>query len=126
MFEPSIWSQPECRKLAPHAVHVPSMVSIGYTHRHGFILCRRKLANLGLKEALAPQGEGFRFGRPGAARDVGRRRAPVDGTYLLLQGVDHPFAVVVKSEARRVGKECGLTCRSRLWLYHQQQNKRIN
>src|SRR3546814_3238771 len=81
MFEPSIWSQPECRKLAPHAVHVPSMVSIGYTHRHGFILCRRKLANLGLKEALAPQGEGFRFGRTEAARDVARRRAPVDGTY---------------------------------------------
>src|SRR3546814_17490659 len=74
------------------------MVSIGYTHRHGFILCRRKLANLGLKEALAPQGEGFRFGRTEAARDVARRRAPVDGTYLLLQGVDQPFAAVVHVE----------------------------
>src|SRR3546814_9939187 len=74
------------------------MVSIGYTHLHGFILCRRKLANLGLKEALAPQGEGFRFGRTEAARDVARRRAPVDGTYLLLQGVDQPFAVVVHVE----------------------------
>src|SRR3546814_14635033 len=98
MFEPSIWSQPEGRKLAPHAFHVPSFVSICYTHRQGFILCRRKLANLGLKEALAPQGEGFRFGRTEAARDVARRRAPVDGTYLLLQGVDQPFAVVVHVE----------------------------
>src|SRR3546814_16543531 len=62
------------------------------------MLCRPKLAILGLKEALAPQGEGFRCGRTEAARDVARRRAPVDGTYLLLQGVDQPFAVVVHVE----------------------------
>ena len=47
------------------------------------------------------------------------RKAGVRTTPILLEGVPHELiARTARSEERRVGKECGLLCRSRWSPYH--------
>lgn len=65
-----------------------------HTHTGSFYAVSGELVNLGMKEALAPKGEGFRFGRTQEASNIARCRAPIDGTDLFLQCIDQPFAVV--------------------------------
>src|SRR3546814_18984681 len=56
-------------------------------------------------------------------RELARVRGAIDllpqnlREVLLLRGVDD-VRQAERSEARRVGKECGSTCRSRVWGYH--------
>src|SRR3546814_6632143 len=44
----------------------------------------------------------------------------VQGRFTYRSGLDgaEKLLSVKRSEGRRVGKECGSTCRSRLWPYH--------
>src|SRR3546814_5843745 len=63
-------------------------------------------ANEKLQEALI-------LAEPGDVVELGA------GTWTLTDGLSlHVDNVTVRSEARRVGKECVRTCRLRWWPYH--------
>src|SRR3546814_15368304 len=67
---------------------------------------------------MAVHDEGFGAVQPIAAA-LDRRRGQLDPAHV-------PAAVVLRSEERRVGKECVSTCRSRWSPYHYNKKKQTN
>src|SRR3546814_11133208 len=93
---------------------------------------RARGRELGLPESLVGRhpfpGPGLAIRIPGpVSRDKAEILRKADAVYLdairkagLYDAIWQAFAVLlpVRSEERRVGKECVSTCRSRWWPYH--------
>src|SRR3546814_15575110 len=67
------------------------------------------------RRSLSARGDGH--GRPAARRETDPRIAPAVGP-CAAQPAARPRVKLVRSEERRVGKECVSTCRSRWSPYH--------